>query len=107
MIVAFDKTPVDDYHHVQRLVAESPVGKTVTLEILRKKQKMDVPITVAEVPDPNRRSPTRSVPGQPARRVQPLAGAGAGSLRAAPAAPRAIPRVAAAGATSDGPPALG
>ena len=35
MIVAFNKTPVEDYRHVQRLVADSPVGKTVTLEILR------------------------------------------------------------------------
>ena len=54
VIVAFNKTPVEDYRHVQRLVADSPVGKTVTLEILRKKHKMDVPITVAEVPDPRK-----------------------------------------------------
>ena len=54
VIVAFNKTPVEDYRHVQRLVADSPVGKTVTLEILRKKHKMEVPITVAEVPDPRK-----------------------------------------------------
>jgi Do/DeqQ family serine protease len=57
VIVAFNKTPVEDYRHVQRLVADSPVGKTVTLEILRKKHKMEVPITVAEVPDPRKADP--------------------------------------------------
>ena len=62
VIVGFNKTPVEDYRHVQRLVAESPVGKTVTLEILRKKQKMDVPVTVAEVPDT---SPKKSDPKSP------------------------------------------
>jgi len=55
VIVAFNKTPVEDYRHVQRLVADSPVGKTVTLEILRKKQKIDVPITIGEDPDANPR----------------------------------------------------
>ena len=51
VIVAFDKIPVEDYRHVQRLVAESRVGKTVTLQIVRKKQKMDVAVTIAEIPD--------------------------------------------------------
>src|SRR6185295_9999354 len=37
VIVAFDKTPVEDYRHVQRLVAETRVGKSVTLQIVRKK----------------------------------------------------------------------
>jgi len=57
VIVAFDKTPVEDYRHVQRLVAESRVGKSVTLQIVRKKQKMDVTVMIAEVPeDAGRRS---------------------------------------------------
>jgi len=51
VIVAYDRTPVDDYRHVQRLVAETRVGKSVTLQIVRKKQKMDVAVTIAEVPD--------------------------------------------------------
>jgi serine protease Do/serine protease DegQ len=64
VIVAFDKIPVEDYRHVQRLVAESRVGKTVTLQIVRKKQKMDVPVTIAEIPDdtawrPGTPSPTK------------------------------------------------
>jgi serine protease Do/serine protease DegQ len=51
VIIAYDSTPVDDYRHVQRLVAETRVGKSVTLQIVRKKQKMDVAVTIAEVPD--------------------------------------------------------
>ena len=57
MIVAYDSTPVDDYRHVQRLVAETRVGKSVTLQIVRKKQKMDVAVTIAEVPDETVRRP--------------------------------------------------
>jgi S1-C subfamily serine protease len=57
VIVGFNKTPVEDYRHVQRLVAESPVGRSVTLEVVRKKQKIDVPVTVAEVPDTNPKKP--------------------------------------------------
>src|SRR5215470_9398131 len=51
VIVAFDKIPVEDYRHVQRLVAEAKVGRSVTLQIVRKKEKLDVPVTIAEVPD--------------------------------------------------------
>src|SRR5262245_33078655 len=57
VIVSYNKIPGEDYRHVQRLVAESAVGKTVTLEVLRKKQKIDVPVTVAEVPDTTPRKP--------------------------------------------------
>lgn len=57
VIVAYDKISVEDYRHVQRLVAETQVGKSVTLQIVRKKQKMDVAITIAEVPDDTVRRP--------------------------------------------------
>ena len=57
VIVAYDSTPVDDYRHVQRLVAETRVGKSVTLQIVRKKQKMDLAVTIAEVPDESARRP--------------------------------------------------
>ena len=50
LVVAFDRTPVDDYHHLQRLVAESEVGKSVTLGVLRKKQPLDVTAKIAEMP---------------------------------------------------------
>src|SRR5580765_474152 len=57
VIVAFDKVPVEDYRHVQRLVAETRVGKSVTLQIVRKKQKMDVTVMIAEVPEDSGRRP--------------------------------------------------
>jgi serine protease Do len=57
VILSFNKIPVEDYRHVQRLVAESAVGKTITLEVMRKKQKVDVPVTVAELPDSAPRRP--------------------------------------------------
>jgi Do/DeqQ family serine protease len=63
VIVAYDTIPVEDYRHVQRLVAETRVGKSVTLQIVRKKQKMDVAVTVAEVPDDTGRRP--APPGKP------------------------------------------
>src|SRR5882762_9019696 len=69
VIVAYDSTPVDDYRHVQRLVAETRVGKSVTLQIVRKKQKMDVAITIAEVPDETaRRAGPPPKPGRARRR---------------------------------------
>ncbi len=52
LILSLNKTPIEDYRHVQRLVAETPVGRTLTLEVLRNKKKIEVPVTVAELPDP-------------------------------------------------------
>ncbi|MBI2199998.1 MAG: trypsin-like peptidase domain-containing protein [Candidatus Rokubacteria bacterium] len=61
VIVAYDKAPIEDYRQLQRLVADTPVGKTVTLQVLRKKQKIDVTAKVAEVPDdrPRREGPAK------------------------------------------------
>src|SRR3989442_1265300 len=38
VILAFAKTPVDDYHHFQRLTAETRAGTKIVLQILRKKR---------------------------------------------------------------------
>ena len=62
VVVTFDGTPVGDYRHLQRLSAEADVGKRVTLEIVRKRERRTVAVTVAEAPD-------RGLPeGPPARR---------------------------------------
>ena len=61
VILSYNKVPVDDYRHVQRLVAETPVGRVISLDVLRKKQKVQVSVTIAEVPDA---APKRA-PGQP------------------------------------------
>jgi Do/DeqQ family serine protease len=50
LILSFGGTPLQDYHHLQRLVAETEVGKAVTLQILRKKQALDLKVTIAEMP---------------------------------------------------------
>jgi Do/DeqQ family serine protease len=51
VVVTFDGTPVDDYHHLQRLSAEAEVGKTVTLDLLRKGAKRTVSVRIAEAPE--------------------------------------------------------
>ena len=62
VVVAFEGAPVEDYHHLQRLSAEADVGKAVRLEVIRKRERRTVEITVAEAPD-------RGLPeGPPARR---------------------------------------
>jgi len=62
VVVTFDGTAVDDYHHLQRLSAEADVGKTVKLEIVRTRERRSVELKVAEAPD---RGPSE---GPPARR---------------------------------------
>jgi len=59
VVLTYDKTPVEDSHHLQRLVAETRVGKAVTLEVWRKKQKVQVSTTVAEVPEDRTARPDR------------------------------------------------
>lgn len=50
LIVAFDRVTVEDYHHLQRLVADAEVGKQVVVGVLRKKAPMDVTLKIAEMP---------------------------------------------------------
>src|ERR1700730_11964961 len=57
VIVAFDKTPVEDYRHVQRLVAETRRGKTDTAQIGRQQEQKDVTVMIAEVPEDSGRRP--------------------------------------------------
>ena len=51
VIVAYDGTPVEDYHHLQRLSADSEVGRTVKLEVVRKKERKTVSLKIAEAPE--------------------------------------------------------
>jgi serine protease Do len=63
VILSYEQTAVEDYHHLQRLVAETRVGTTVTLSVLREKKRMDIPATVAESPDESaRRAPSSPKP---------------------------------------------
>src|SRR2546425_8904258 len=51
VIVGYDGTPVSDYHHLQRLVAETDVGKRVSVEIIRQRATQMLELRVAEAPD--------------------------------------------------------
>src|SRR6266496_1735915 len=62
VILAFDKIPVEDYHHFQRLAAETRAGSKVVLQVLRKKKTVDVTVTVAEAPDEGLRRPAGPSP---------------------------------------------
>jgi serine protease Do len=62
VIVSYNKIPIEDYRHIQRLVAETPVGKTIPLQVLRKKQKMDVSVTISEAPDASPRRAAEQTP---------------------------------------------
>jgi serine protease Do len=50
VILRYDGAPVEDYRHLQRLVAETAVGKAVALEVLRDRKRIQVTVTVAENP---------------------------------------------------------
>jgi Do/DeqQ family serine protease len=51
VVVAFEGTAVEDYHHLQRMSADAEVGKTVKLEIVRDRERRAVELRVAEAPD--------------------------------------------------------
>jgi Do/DeqQ family serine protease len=63
VILSYDKAPVEDFHQFQRMVAETKVGKTVTLEVWRKKLRVTVSTTVAEIPEDRSRSDRPSTGG--------------------------------------------
>jgi Do/DeqQ family serine protease len=67
VIVTFDRTVVDDYHHVQRLAADADVGKTVKVEIIRDRAKRSVDVKIAEAPDTPASSPAPSSEKSPGR----------------------------------------
>jgi Do/DeqQ family serine protease len=62
VILAYDQMRVEDYHHVQRLAAETKAGTKVVLQVLRKKRKVAVTVTVAEAPDDVPRRPAGPTP---------------------------------------------
>src|SRR5881296_3429547 len=51
VVVGFDGTAVEDYHHLQRLSAEAEVGKSVSLEVVRKGEHKKVTLKIAEAPE--------------------------------------------------------
>jgi serine protease Do len=69
LVVGFDGKPVGDSRALPRVVAETPVGKTVPVDILRKGKKQTVRLTVAKLQDekPMRATSQPAAPLQPAK----------------------------------------
>jgi Do/DeqQ family serine protease len=51
VIVAFDGTAVEDYRHLQRLSSEAEVGRKVKVDLVRRREKKNLELKVAEAPD--------------------------------------------------------
>ncbi len=51
VIVKFGATPVDDYHHLQRLSSDAEPGTTVPLDVIRKRDHKTLTLKIAESPD--------------------------------------------------------
>jgi len=51
VIVGFDGTAVEDYHQLQRMSSEAEVGRTVRVDVMRRREKKTVQLKVAEAPD--------------------------------------------------------
>jgi Do/DeqQ family serine protease len=58
VIVSYDSTPVEDYHHLQRLSADTEVGRSVKLDIVRKKERKSVSLKIAEAPETGASAPS-------------------------------------------------
>jgi len=51
VIVKFGATPVDDYHHLQRLSSDAEPGTSVPLDVIRKRDHKTLTLKIAESPD--------------------------------------------------------
>jgi serine protease Do len=51
VIVGFDGAAVEDYHQLQRMSSEAEVGRTVKLDVVRRKEKKSLVLKVAAAPD--------------------------------------------------------
>ena len=62
VILSFDKTRVEDFHHFQRLTAETRAGAKIALQVLRKKKTIELTVTVGEAPEEGPRRPAIPTP---------------------------------------------
>jgi Do/DeqQ family serine protease len=62
VIVKFGDTPVDDYHHLQRLSSDAEPGTSIPLDVVRKRDRKKLTLKIAESPDTG---PTPQAPPQP------------------------------------------
>ena len=62
LVVSFDGKPVNDDRALPRIVADTPIGKTVNIDVLRRGRKQTLKITVQRLADDAKTRPS------PARR---------------------------------------
>ncbi|HEX4026314.1 MAG TPA: Do family serine endopeptidase [Rhizomicrobium sp.] len=68
LITGFDGKPVADDRALPRIVADTPIGKTVNIDVLRKGKKQTLRISVQKLADDNK--PDKPVKAPPAPRNQ-------------------------------------
>jgi serine protease Do len=72
LVVGFDGKPVTDDRALPRIVADTPIGKTVNIDVLRKSHKSTLRITVQKLADDSKPDkPVKAAP--PPRGKSPLA----------------------------------
>ncbi|MDB5736306.1 MAG: serine protease, partial [Alphaproteobacteria bacterium] len=69
LVTGFDGKPVSDDRALPRIVADTPIGKTVNIDVLRKGKKQTLRITVLKLADDNK--PDKPVKAPPAIKNQP------------------------------------
>jgi len=68
VVVAFDNKPIADNRALPRIVADTPAGKTVNVDVLRGGKKQTVKLTVAKLQDQEKR---KEAPPKTAQAPQP------------------------------------
>jgi serine protease Do len=69
LVTGFDGKPVSDDRALPRIVADTPIGKTVNIDVLRKGKKQTLRITVLKLADDNK--PDKPVKAPPQIKNQP------------------------------------
>jgi serine protease Do len=69
LVTGFDSKPVGDDRALPRIVADTPIGKTVNIDVLRKGKKQTLRITVLKLADDNK--PDKPVKAPPQIKNQP------------------------------------
>jgi serine protease Do len=63
VVLAVDGVPLEGPRDLQRIISSTPVGRTVTLQVLREGKETEVPVTVGAYQGSGR--PARQAPGPP------------------------------------------
>src|SRR6185295_13266196 len=94
LVTGFDAKPVNDDRSLPRIVADTPIGKTVNIDVLRKGRKQSLKITVQRLADDKPDRPGKAPPPPPVKNQSKLSQLGL-SLGALDAPARAKFKIAA------------